>query len=511
MMPWPDPMDRRRFLRLLSGAAASGAGLALALREGPLLSKAWAKDATAGPFPMDERLARILLRHAGGRGAGFRELYLENRIVTRISLSESVVESVEEGLYAGCGVRAVDGERTGYAYADSFEEGPLAAAARDAAAIAEGPSADDAGLSFRPQTPPPIVRCLRPPNDVAEDERIGWLRQIDRAARDYGPSVKMVNVDYQDEMLHYLVINSDGLWIEDSLPLIYARVNVIATKDGRRGMGMERISYRRGAEQMDPDAPARAAREAARMALAMLEAQAAPAGEMPVILGSGGGVLFHEAVGHGLEGDSVLRGLSAFAGRVGEKVGAEKVTVIDTGALPDLRGSFSMDDEGNLPQKGLLIEQGILRGFMNDRISARALKVPLSGNGRRQSYRYPPLVRMSNTYIEVGSDGADEMIRETDSGLFARNLGGGEVDTATGNFTFGVLEGYLIEKGKITRPVRGANLVGNGPEIMKRIDRVGADQKFWPGTCGKGQSVPVASGAPTLRITLMTVGGSEEG
>jgi len=229
---------------------------------------------------------------------------------------------------------------------------------------------------------------------------------------------------------------------------------------------------------------------------------------MPVILGAGGGVLFHEAVGHGLEGDYVMRGTSFYTGRIGEQVASEKVSVIDTGAIPDLRGSYNVDDEGTPPVTGALIENGILRGFMTDRIAAAALNAVRTGNGRRQSYRFPPLVRMSNTYLPAGTDDVEEMIRDTRSGLLARKLGGGEVDTSSGNFTFGVLEAYRIEDGKIGAPVRGATLVGSGPEIMRRIDRVGPDLAYWAGTCGKGQWVPVTSGAPTLRISSMTVGGS---
>jgi TldD protein len=320
--------------------------------------------------------------------------------------------------------------------------------------------------------------------------------------------VGQVTIDHADEMLHFLVVNSDGTRCEDTLPLLYMRINVFASKNGRRGTGMERLSRRLGAEQMANAAPEAGGREAARMAVAMCDAAEAPSGEMPVVLGAGGGVLFHEAVGHGLEGDAVRKGTSFFKDLVGQTVASEHVSVRDTGALPELRGSYNVDDEGTPPRENLLIDKGVLRGFLNDRITAAVLKAERTGNGRRQSYRFPPLVRMSNTFLAPGTDMVEEIIKETKSGLFARNLGGGEVDTATGNFTFGVLEGYLIEDGRIAGPVSGANLVGNGPEIMKRIDRVGPDQKFWAGTCGKGQWVPVSSGAPTLRISSMTVGGS---
>ena len=505
-------IPRRRFLGLLGGAAAGGGLLCLPPTLGRQLSPYDPADMAghqpAGPFPVDEAMAARVLNAARARGAGFAELYFETRTSTRVTLVEGRVESCEQGITAGCGVRAVDGERTGYAYADQFDEPALLAAARDAAAIASSGAWGREIGAFRSPDRPSWVRIRIPFDEVPVTTRVGWLERIDRAARGADASVRQVNLEHGDDHQRFLVINSEGIWAEDALPNVYVRINVIAARDGRRGTGVERISRRMGAEQMDDDTLDRAAREAARMAVAMLDAQEAPAGEMPVVLGAGGGVLFHEAVGHGLEADAVVRGSSMFAGKVGEEVASRKVTVVDTGARPDLRGSYNLDDEGYPPQESALIEKGILRGFMNDYVTATALKVPRTGNGRRQSYRFQPLVRMSNTYLVPGDDPVEEIIRSTKSGLYARTLGGGEVDTTSGNFTFGVLEGYLIEDGRVTTPVRGATLVGNGPEIMRRIDRVGPDQKFWNGTCGKGQWVPVTSGAPTLRIAAMTVGGS---
>ncbi len=509
-MRWTHPIPRRRFLGLLGGAAAAGAAA-------PLISSPFegilgipdAQAAAQAAFPMDAKLASRILLEAMRNGGSFADLYLEARTVTRVTLAEGAIESVEQTIASGCGVRTVDGDRTGYAFADSFEEEPLMAAARAAAAIAAGPGTP-APVRIAGAVSPPQrwVRCARSFDAVPEDERVAWCMRADAAARAADPAIRQVSIELGDEMFHMLLFNTDGLRVEDTLPLLYMRINVIAEKNGGRGTGMERLSRRQGAEQMDGDAAGRGGAEAARMALAMCEASPAPSGEMPVILGAGGGVMFHEAVGHGLEADAVYKGTSMFAGKVGEVVGSGRVSVVDTGALPDQRGSYNFDDEGTPPAQNLLIDKGVLRGFLSDRITATALKLPRTGNGRRQSYRFPPLVRMSNTYLEPGTDTIEEIIRETKSGLYARTLGGGEVDTTTGNFTFGVLEGYRIEDGKIAGPVRGANLVGNGPEIMKRIDRVGPDQKFWAGTCGKGQWVPVSSGAPALRISSMTVGGA---
>jgi TldD protein len=503
------PLRRREFLGILGGAAAAGAVFLLPRPVGELFRPGEAEAALRGmSFPVNEPLARRILAAARARGADFADLYCETRVVTKINLADGRIESCEQGVYAGTGVRAMDDDRTGYAFADSFEEAPLLSAARDAATIASAGGWGRSALSFRRPSPGSIVRVRRPFDEVSVEERISWLNRIDAAARAADPAIQVVNLDYSDEMQRFLVVTADGAWAEDLLPNMYLRINVVALKSGRRGMGNERISFRMGAEQMDGDTPEKGAREAARMALAMCDAGDAPAGEMPLVLGAGGGVLFHEAVGHGLEADAVCRGTSMFAGRIGEKVASDRVSVIDTGSLPNLRGSYNYDDEGQPPQRSVLIENGILRGFMNDRTTARRLKVPPTGNGRRQSYRFPAIPRMSNTFLAEGTDTVEEIIRNTRSGLYARALGGGEVDTTTGNFTFGILEAYRIENGQVGAPVRGATLVGSGPETMKRIDRVASDQKFWNGTCGKGQWVPVTSGAPTLRISAMTVGGS---
>ncbi len=514
-------LSRRRFLTVMGGAAsglvAGGVLPTLLTRSSTrpwdaLLPwstiDAWAADAKTR-FPIGAATATRVLQAASARGAGFADLYLETRVVTRVNLADGAIQSVEQGVFAGCGVRAVDGERTGYAYVDSFEEEPLLTAAADAAAIASGAGPRRvAAVIAAPIFASPIVRFTRSLDDVADDERVAWMMAADQAARAHDPAIAQVTIDYSDEMQHFAVIDSHGGWIEDTLPLVLMRVDVVAQRGDLRGTGATRLSFRQGAEQMAGDAPAAFGREAARQAVAMLEAEASPAGEMPVVLAAGGGVLFHEAVVHGLEGDAILRKTSTYADRIGETVGSEKVSILDTGAMPDLRGSYNVDDEGIVPRRNLLIEKGVLRGYLTDRITAEGLKLPRTGNARRQSYRFPPMVRMSNTFLDNGADDPDAILRETPNGIFARNLGDGQVDPATGNFTFGLREAYRIENGKLGRPVRGANLVGNGPEILKRVDRVAGDLKFWNGTCGRGQWVPVTAGAPTLRISSMTVGGS---
>ncbi len=503
-------IPRRRFVQVLGGAAAGGALARLVPGLDALLSPAEARSLIDEPFPIDDGLARRVLAAAGDRGATFTEIYLERRISTRLTLVDGQVQSIEQGILSGCGVRAVHGQRVGYATTDRFDADALMAAARRAAAIAHASATDFGSITFEPVDAPDVVRIERSLTDVTAGERAEWLSRADLAARAHSPTVTQVSASHSDEERRFAVINSEGVWAEDRLPLVYLSVNVNARTDAGRGLGQARYSLRQGAEQMTSEGVDDTAREAARQAVRMCEAGPAPAGEMPVVLASGGGVLFHEAVGHGLEGDYAMRGTSFYAGRIGEKVGSTRVTIVDGARLPDLRGSFDVDDEGTPAYQNTLIEAGILRKFMTDRIAAESLGAPLTGNGRRESYRYPPLVRMTNTFIDPGTDDVGEMVESVRRGLFAAALGGGEVDTTSGNFTFGVREAYLIENGEVTRPVRGANLVGNGPEILSRIDRVGPDQGWWVGSCGKGQWVPVTCGAPTLRISSMTVGGAEK-
>lgn len=498
-------LERRTFLKLVAG----GTGSLLIPGSLRYLSPGDAFAAGQTPFPMTEADVGRILAAARAKGAAFAEIYLEHRIVTELRLADGRIDSIQQGVQAGAGVRALHGERTGYAYADTFDVEALVIAAADAAAIAERGGGEPSGVTFTKQAPPKTVRFERSFDDISADERVTWLQEADQAARDYDPAVTQVTVQHSDEMQHFAVINSDGLWIEDRLPMVYFRVNVNAETSAGRGQGAGRHSRRLGAEQMAGGAAIETALEAARMAVVMCGAADAPAGDMPVILGPGGGVLFHEAVGHGLEGDYAMRGTSFYAGKIGESVASSLVSVMDTGRRADLRGSFNVDDEGAVPLENRLIEGGTLRAFLTDRISADALGSVRTGNGRRQSYRHPPLARMSNTLLMSGRDDADAIIRDTRSGIYARALGGGEVDTTSGNFTFGVREAYRIENGKIGAPVRGANLVGNGPEVMRRIDAVGPDLAYWVGSCGKGgQWVPVTCGAPTLRISSMTVGGS---
>jgi TldD protein len=487
-------LSRRTFIKGL------GIGAAAATCPGLI------RVARAAPGPTESEIAGILSA-ALSRGGHYADLFLETRVSTNISMANSEIEGLEYGVLQGGGVRALSGEKTGYAYAETLDPEPLREAAGSAARIASGEGQGIAVVVRRDV--PRIITTLRPIEDEGIAAKIAILNRVDRAARAVSPDVQQVVIDYADAGQRFTLANSDGVVYNDALPLIYLRITVNAARGDAQAEGMVRVSYRRGMEQLDGDVPEQAGRQAAEQAIRMLEAQPAPTGEMPVVVAAGGGVIFHEAVGHGLEADGVLRQATVFAGRVGEKVATDLVTLYDDATIPMARGSFNIDDEGTPATKTLLIEKGILHGFMQDRRTAHAMRETSTGNGRRMSFRYPVVVRMTNTNLAPGTESPEEIIKATPRGIYAVEFGGGEVDTTSGQFTFGLREAYLIENGKVTAPIKGANLVGSGPEVLQRIDRVGSDFASWPGTCGKsGQWVPVTSGCPTLRISAITVGGT---
>jgi TldD protein len=447
-----------------------------------------------------------VLRTALANGGQYADVYLEQAGRTTVSLADGKVESVECGIHRGGGVRLLSDWKTGYAYCDSWEEEDLRGVAGVASRMARG-GAEPQIKDLSEQHGRGIVAYEISPDDIETARKVELAVHADAVARAYDPAIKQVRVDYTDEIKRIVVANSEGVMVSHEVPLIWITVSTLAQRDSKQHPGYVRRSAKRGFEYASLAFAEEAARESARQAVTMLEAGVAPGGDIPVVIGSGGGVVFHEAVGHGLEADGVEKQTSFYTGLVGTKVGSGLVTIIDDGSMPNMRGSFDYDDEGTPSRENVLIEKGVLKGYMYDLLTAWKLKARPTGNGRRESYKYYPLVRMTNTYLRPGNSKPEEIIEATPKGIFTRHLGGGEVDTTTGDFTFGIREAYLIENGKITVPVRGATLVGNGPEILKRIDMVGDDLDFWPGTCGKGQWVPVTSGAPTLRIASITVGG----
>lgn len=463
-------------------------------------------------FGLTEALLERCLGEALSAGGDYADLYFESVAATAIGVDESLVKSASQGVSAGCGVRVVSGERTGYAYTDDLSAGRLLRAARTAALIASGP-AKQIMAGFTETKKPDLYPIPAIEVDVDLAARLALVMRADRAARAYDSRIVQVRASYAEELRRILIAASDGTFASDAQPMARFNVFVIA-KDGDRstrgtsgGGGRVEIDF-----FQTEKTPEHFANDAARQAILQLNAVAAPAGEMEVVLGPGWpGVLLHEAVGHGLEADFNRKKTSAFAGLIGQKVASEKVTVVDNGTLPSRRGSLNVDDEGSPTQETVLIENGILRGYISDKLSSRLMGLPDTGNGRRESYQHIPMPRMTNTYMLSGEDSPEDIIRSVKRGLYAVNFGGGQVDITSGKFVFSASEAYLIEDGRITSPVRDATLIGSGPEALKYVSMVGNDLALDEGigTCGKdGQSVPVGVGMPTIKLDRMTVGGT---
>ncbi len=440
------------------------------------------------------------------------DLYFQYRRREHWSLEDSLVRDAGYALEQGVGVRVISGEKTGFAYSEELALPALAQASRSAGAIVRQGQTGRV-KAWVPATPRSLYPAIDPVPSLPEADKVALLHRADRFARELDPRVTQVMVSLVGLHDVVLVAASDGTWATDVRPLVRMSIQVIVEENGRREQGHSGGGTRGDyAFFLSEDRLEHYAREAVRQALVRLHADPAPAGNMTVVLGAGWpGVLLHEAVGHGLEGDFNRKGSSAYSGQVGRQVASELCTIVDDGTLPDRRGSLNLDDEGTPSQCTTLIEKGVLRGYMQDRLNARLMGVAPTGNGRRESFAFLPMPRMTNTYMLAGEDLPEDIIRSVDKGLYVVNLDGGQVDITSGNFTFSTAEAYLIEGGKVTRPVKGATLIGNGPEALKRVSRVGNDLKLdsGVGVCGKdGQSVPVGVGQPTLRVDGLTVGGT---
>jgi len=477
---------------------------------------ALAKKSLLEPAGLGEQeLTRLMGRLLSGR-VDYADLYFQYSRHEAWSLEEGKVKSGSHNIEQGVGVRAVAGEKTGFAYSDEIILPALLDAASSARAIAQHGAAGNAPAVFRGETGLKLYQATDPLASLADDAKVKLLERVEAAARAQDPRVKQVMASLAAVHEVVLVVRSDGVIAGDVRPLVRLNVTVIVEQNGRREQGSHggggRVTYDYFFQE---DHALSYAREAVRQALVNLEAVDAPAGVMTVVLGSGWpGILLHEAIGHGLEGDFNRKGTSAFAGQLGERVAAAGITVVDDGTLPERRGSLNIDDEGTPTQKTVLIENGILKGYMQDRLNARLMGVAPTGNGRRESYAHLPMPRMTNTYMLPGKHDPQEIIASVEKGLYAVNFGGGQVDITSGKFVFSASEAYLIENGKITRPVKGATLIGNGPDVLTRVSMLGNDLKLDPGvgTCGKeGQSVPVGVGQPTLKIDGLTVGGTQNG
>jgi TldD protein len=458
--------------------------------------------------PLGQYLAAAL-----SEGGEYADLYFEHTTSSSLSLDESLVKTATEGISMGCGVRVLAGEQTGYAYTDDLAPEKILKAAKIAARIASGPArVSTVGLSAR-DSHHNFYPVALPSTDRELADKLELVVRADIAARAYDARVKQVRVSYGDQIRHVMIAGSDGRIITDFQPLVRMNVFTIAQDGTNLQSGSSGGGGRVGLEFFSGErAPEEYAKEAARQAIGQLDAREAPAGDMEVVLGPGWpGILLHEAIGHGLEADFNRKGISAFSGRIGQRVASDICTVVDDGTIPSRRGSLNVDDEGEPTQRTVLIENGMLRGYLQDKLSSGILKTTRTGNGRRESYEHTPMPHMTNTYMLAGTDAPEDIIRSVRRGLYAVNFGGGQVDITNGKFVFSASEAYLIEDGKVTAPVKGATLIGDGPTVLTRVTAVGNDLKLDPGigTCGKdGQSVPVGVGIPTIKISQLTVGGT---
>jgi TldD protein len=452
-----------------------------------------------------------VLKRALKHGGELAELFLEKTNTLSIVCEDNRIERIIAGTDAGVGLRVIFDQKTSYGYCNEFSErGLLELAGSVSSAVRAKAERADIRLATEPSSSGLEVRVM--PDSVPMSRKVSMVQRANERARSGDKRVRQVKVVYRDYNQKVTVANSEGVLVEDNRVGTVFFVQVVSVQDGVTQTGYEPVGGCLGFELFDIYSPEQVADIAANRSLLMLEAREAPMGMMSVVLSSdAGGTMIHEAIGHGLEADLVQQGLSVYARRVGEKVASPVITVVDDSTLPGKRGSFCFDDEGIPSQKTVLVDKGVLQGYLFDWLTARKDGVQSTGNGRRESYRYKPIPRMTNTLIAPGASSPGDIIRSVHSGLFVKKMGGGQVDTVNGNFVFEVSEGYLIDNGRVGDPVRGATLTGNGPEILRQIDMVGDDLGFTIGTCGKdGQGAPVASGQPTLRIPEIVVGGKAE-
>jgi TldD protein len=465
-------------------------------------------------FGIRNRDLEKVIDAAMGKKADYADLFFEYRRNEGISLEEGMVKNCSQSTSNGVGVRVLAETKTGYAYTDDITIENLEVAARTAQYIAQNrPAQVPAKVGQQPAPAHDLYTIATPVNDVPLDRKVALLYEIDKFTRSLDPRVKNVFASIGAEYKVILVASSQGMVVGDIQPLTRLNVTCIVEENGNRQVGSfgggGRVEFGFFVDGRDYE---RYAREAVRQAVLNLSAEDAPAGTMDVVLGSGWpGILLHEAIGHGLEGDFNRKKTSAFSDRIGEKVASELCTVVDDGTIPSRRGSINIDDEGTPTSRTTLIEKGILKGYLQDKLNAGLMKMALTGNGRRESYAHIPMPRMTNTFMLAGESAPEDILKSVKKGLYAVSFGGGQVDITSGKFVFSASEAYLIEDGKVTKPVKGATLIGNGPDVLTRVSMVGADLKLdeGVGTCGKdGQSVPVGVGMPTIKIDGLTVGGT---
>ena len=469
-----------------------------------------------GTAAIDAQLANRLLSLALEAGGDYADIYFEFRVSADYSLEEEQVRTLGRGITLGLGVRVTKGDATGYAYTEDLAWEKMAHAAKTAGQIAMGGGHKPIGVSTISQVSIPSFYAVPTPSLVVPPaDKLALLRAADKAARSFDNRIVKVQVSFAESIKEMLLFTSDGRMAHDIQPLLRFGVSAVAEVGGKRQSGSGGGGGRYGMDyfaQAQRDAAAHG-KEAARVAIAMLDAIEAPAGEMPVVLGPGdSGILLHEAVGHGLEADFNRKQTSNYSGQVGKQVASPLCTVVDDGTIAGSRGAINVDDEGFAGQNNVLIKDGVLVGYMHDRLSAKHFKIEPTGNGRRESFRSMPLPRMTNTSLLGGKDNPDDIIKSVKRGIYAKRFSGGQVNISNGDFVFSLSESYLIEDGKLTAPLKGVNLIGNGPDVLRRVDMLGSDFQLSDGiwTCGKdGQSVPVNVGTPTVRISAITVGGTQ--
>lgn len=457
---------------------------------------------------LDQEIIRRVLKKALSGGGDYADMFVEFRKINSIHLEDGKIEKITSGIDAGAGIRLISKGSTAFAYSNDLSEKALVDLAETLCRGLKG-SKTDITLDLRRSRPEIDFPILIHPDSTPMMDKVRLVKEADKVSRSFDKRIKQVSVSYRDSLQKILIGNSEGIIAEDERIYTTAVIHVIVSDDGKIQTGYESAGGLIGFELFRNNLMEEISLKASRRAVMMLTARRAPGGRMPVVISSeAGGTMIHEAVGHGLEADLVGEGLSVYAGRIGSAIASPLITVIDDPTLMNMRGSYRFDDEGVPSQRTILIEKGILKNYMYDRLTAFKAGVSSTGNGRRESYQHRPIPRMSNTYIAPGESSPEEIIKSTHKGLFVKKMGGGQVNTVTGEFVFEVQEGYLIENGHVGEPVREATLIGNGPDVLKSIDMVGSDLGFSIGTCGKdSQGVPVSDGMPTVRIPDLVVGG----
>jgi TldD protein len=524
-------MDRRDFLHL--GAALGAVTLPSAIGCGPSTRGVIAGPPTPTPpaasvtpvsakivyferFGVDAAMLSAALGAALSRGGDYADVFFQHKVSRNLSLEDGEVNRAWTGVELGVGVRVVKGDQTGYAFTEELTVAAITSAAKIAAAIADGP-ARDAPTSFHaePAEKPRRYELARAWEQVRAGELLPLLAGLNERALKADPRIKKVNLGLSHESGAILIADSSGRLVEDLMPMTSLWLNCVAEQGGKRETNGYNVAGRNGLDFYSEERLARVVREAVARTTILFEATPAPAGEMPIVMAAGSsGILLHEAIGHGMEADFNRKNTSIFADKIGKSVAKPFVNIVDDGSVEHARGAIDVDDEGNVAGKTMLVENGVLTTYLHDSISAKHYKTKPTGNGRRESYRFPPMPRMRATYMQPGPHKKDEILASVKKGIYCTNFSNGQVKIGAGDFTFYVKNGYLIEDGKLTRPIKDVNIIGNGPKVLEKIDMVGDDLQLDEGgwTCGKdGQSVPVSQGLPTTRVSSITVGGTSAG